>query len=100
MLYPSINILRDKVDSKYTLVMLASKRARDLIDKLPPLVKTDIDKPISIATEEIAEDLITYSRDFATEEEALRREKIMRSQNIGFISIGNEIQDALMDDEQ
>ncbi len=100
MLYPSINVLREKVDSKYTLVMLASKRARDLIDKLPPLVHTDIDKPISIATEEIAEDLITYSRDFTTEEEALRREKLQRSRDIGFIDVGSDIQDALMEDER
>ncbi len=62
MLYPSINDLRNKVDSKYTLVSLAAKRARDLIDGKPALVEIDTDKPVSIATEEIAEDLITYSR--------------------------------------
>ena len=59
MLYPSINELRKKVDSKYTLVALAAKRARDLIDGKLALVSIDIDKPVSIATEEIAEDLIT-----------------------------------------
>lgn len=62
MLYPSINDLRDKVDSKYTLVALAAKRARDLIDGKPALVDIEIDKPVSIATEEIADDLITYHR--------------------------------------
>ncbi|MGI6206010.1 MAG: DNA-directed RNA polymerase subunit omega [Anaerovoracaceae bacterium] len=70
MLYPSINELRKKVDSRYTLVILASKRARDLIDGYPPLVDIGIDKPVSIATEEIAEDKITYSRKFHSEEEA------------------------------
>lgn len=62
MLYPSINLLRTKADSKYTLVSLAAKRARDLIDGKPPLVDIGIDKPVSIATTEIAEDLITYRR--------------------------------------
>ena len=62
MLYPSINDLRDKVDSKYTLVALAAKRARDLIDGKPALVDIETDKPVSIATEEIADDLITYHR--------------------------------------
>ena len=62
MLYPSINDLRKKVDSKYTLVSLAAKRARDLIDGMPPLVDIPVDKPVSIATEEIAEDKITYKR--------------------------------------
>lgn len=70
MLYPSIDELKKRVDSRYTLVMLASKRSRDLIDGYPELVDIGISKPVSIATEEIAEDLITYSRRFTTEEEA------------------------------
>ena len=75
MLYPSINLLRTKVDSKYTLVSMASKRARDIIDGKPILVDDPtINKPVSIATEEIAEDQITYSRSFATEQEALEIE--------------------------
>ena len=70
MLYPSINVLRTKADSKYTLVSLAAKRSRDIIDGKPTLVQLDINKPVSIATREIADDLITYSRDFTPEEEA------------------------------
>ena len=62
MLYPSINDLRTKADSKYTLVSLAAKRARDLIEGMPALTDIEIDKPVSIATAEIAEDTITYSR--------------------------------------
>ena len=75
MLYPSINLLREKVDSKYTLVAMASKRARDIIDGKPTLVEAAINKPVSIATEEIAEDKITYSRSFSTEQEALEIER-------------------------
>jgi DNA-directed RNA polymerase subunit omega len=63
MLYPSINKIRKKADSRYTLVILAAKRARDLIDGKPPLTDTAVDQPVSIAAHEIAEDLITYSRD-------------------------------------
>ena len=75
MLYPSINLLRTKVDSKYTLVAMASMRARDIIDGKPVLVDDPaINKPVSIATEEIAEDKITYSRSFKTEQEALEIE--------------------------
>ena len=32
MLYPSINTIRSKADSRYTLVIMAAKRARDIID--------------------------------------------------------------------
>jgi DNA-directed RNA polymerase subunit omega len=63
MLYPSINKIRKKADSRYTLVILAAKRARDLIDGKPALTDTAVNQPVSIAAHEIAEDLITYSRD-------------------------------------
>ena len=60
MLYPSINTIRTKADSRYTLVILAAKRARDIIDGMPKLTEEDVSKPVSIAANEIAEDLITY----------------------------------------
>ena len=60
MLYPSINKIRTKVDSRYTLVILAAQRARDLIEGMPKLTEADVEKPVSIAANEIAEDLITY----------------------------------------
>lgn len=63
MLYPSINLIRLKADSRYTLVVLAAKRARDIIDGKPKLTEADSEKPVSIAANEIAEDLITYRRD-------------------------------------
>lgn len=63
MLYPSINEIRKKADSRYTLVILAAKRARDVIDGKPKLTEEETQKPVSIAANEIAEDLITYSRD-------------------------------------
>lgn len=63
MLYPSINEIRMKADSRYTLVILAAKRARDIIEGKPKLTEVDIEKPVSIAANEISEDLITYRRD-------------------------------------
>ena len=63
MLYPSINLIKTKADSRYTLVILAAKRARDIIDGKPKLTEANIEKPVSIAANEIAEDLITYRRE-------------------------------------
>ncbi len=60
MLYPSINKIRTKTDSRYTLVILAAKRARDIIEGMPKLTEEEVSKPVSIAANEIAEDLITY----------------------------------------
>ena len=44
-------------------MILAAKRARDIIEGKPKLTEVDIEKPVSIAANEIAEDLITYRRE-------------------------------------
>jgi DNA-directed RNA polymerase subunit omega len=64
MLYPSVNEIRKKADSRYTLVILAAKRARDIVDGKPPLLDDcDPERPVSVAAREIAEDYITYKRE-------------------------------------
>jgi len=63
VLYPPLQELMDKVDSRYTLVIVTAKRARQLIDgdkKLVEGLKTN--KPVSIATYELAQGKITYER--------------------------------------
>ena len=72
MLYPSINEIKHKADSRYTLVILAAKRARDLIDGKPALVDCKVNRPVSIAAKEINEDLIKvrYPEDKPETEEA------------------------------
>ncbi|AUS98693.1 DNA-directed RNA polymerase subunit omega [Clostridium thermosuccinogenes] len=62
MIYPPINELSDKVDSRYTLVVETAKRARQLVDGSPKLTKFNSDKPVTIAIHEIYEDKITYVR--------------------------------------
>jgi len=69
MMSPSIEDLLSKVDSKFTLVTLGSKRARQinsyfnqlgegLGSAVPPQVTSLARKPLSIAFEEIAADKI------------------------------------------
>ncbi len=62
MYNPSINQLSNIADSRYTLVMLAAKRSRQLVDGAKPLIETNSTKPVSIAIEEIVEGKITYHR--------------------------------------
>ncbi|MFU8839120.1 MAG: DNA-directed RNA polymerase subunit omega [Nitriliruptoraceae bacterium] len=61
-----IDDLMDKVDSRFHLVHLAAKRAREINGYfaqlgegmgafVPPLLTTDTNKPLSIALEEIAQ---------------------------------------------
>ncbi|OLS01704.1 DNA-directed RNA polymerase subunit omega [Tissierella creatinophila] len=60
MLNPSFEGILKEGDSRYTLVMLASKRARQIIEGEKPLIDTDSKKPVSIAIEEILAGKITY----------------------------------------
>lgn len=60
LIKPNLESLMTKVDSKYTLVTLAAKRARQLTDGDEPLVDVDTTKVVSIAMEEIDQGKITY----------------------------------------
>ncbi|WP_405102305.1 DNA-directed RNA polymerase subunit omega [Oceanobacillus sp. FSL H7-0719] len=55
MLEPSIDQLQEKINSKYVLVTLSSRRARQLADDADALVeKPKSYKPVGVALEEIA----------------------------------------------
>ncbi|MGO1470241.1 MAG: DNA-directed RNA polymerase subunit omega [Tissierella sp.] len=60
MLNPSFEGVLKEGDSRYTLVLLVSKRARQLIEGESPLIETDSKKPVSIAMEEILDGKVTY----------------------------------------
>ncbi|AIF51942.1 MULTISPECIES: DNA-directed RNA polymerase subunit omega [unclassified Pelosinus] len=62
MIHPSLDVLVTKVDSKYTLVVLAAKRARELMDGSVPMVESKSNKQVTIALEEVAQDKISYER--------------------------------------
>ncbi len=49
----------EHLDSRYDLVILATKRARQIALGAEPMVEEDNDKPTVIALREIAEGLIT-----------------------------------------
>ena len=69
MIYPTLASLMEKVDSKYTLVVATSKRARQIVDGQPKLTKCDSNKPVTIAVWEIEEGKVTYERNAAIKPE-------------------------------
>ena len=61
MLYPSIDKLLEKMDSKYSLVVAASKRARTLREGTQALVgQPKSHKAVGVALEELYGDKIKY----------------------------------------
>ena len=61
---PNILQLLEKADCRYTLVVEVSKRARQLVDGVPPLIdaKDKENMPVSIAIDEVNRGLISYER--------------------------------------
>src|SRR3954462_12622343 len=73
LMQPKLEELLDKVDSKFTLVTLSAKRAREINDYynqlgeglgriVPPPVTSVSRKPLSIALEEVEASKIQYER--------------------------------------
>ncbi|MDP1808035.1 MAG: DNA-directed RNA polymerase subunit omega [Actinomycetota bacterium] len=73
-MYPNIDKLLGKVDSRFTLAILAAKRARQINDYLNSIQRHELtevrgpeldvisEKPLTIAFDEIARDKIGYER--------------------------------------
>ena len=55
---PSVTDLLTKVDNRYTLVIMVSKRARQIAAGAEVLIKTDEEAPVTIAANEIAQDKV------------------------------------------
>ncbi len=72
MIHPRIDELLDNVDSRYALVIVAAKRARQInnyhhqlgegtFDEFPPLVESRSKNYLTMALEETAEGKIKYT---------------------------------------
>jgi len=60
----------EHVENRFQLVLVASKRARQIADGAEPLVEPDNDKPTVIALREIAEQLVSADILDAKQEDA------------------------------
>ncbi|MCL2766617.1 MAG: DNA-directed RNA polymerase subunit omega [Peptococcaceae bacterium] len=59
---PTLDELMEKVDSRYTLVVIAAKRARILTERINAKTDKYADKPVTTAFKEIATNKINYQR--------------------------------------
>ncbi|MBR4081544.1 MAG: DNA-directed RNA polymerase subunit omega [Clostridia bacterium] len=69
MVEPNVLELLKHSDSRYTLVVEASKRGRQIVAETQPLFDAKDMKPLKIAVEEINRGLITYDRPAEEEEQ-------------------------------
>ncbi|MCT4660380.1 MAG: DNA-directed RNA polymerase subunit omega [Tissierellales bacterium] len=67
MYNPPIDELLEKVGNRYSLSMIISKRARQIIDGSETIVEKKTEKIIDLAIDELDQDMLSYRR--MTEEE-------------------------------
>ncbi len=60
MINPSVVDLLEKVHDRYSLVILTSKRARQIIEGSNPRISLNSNKPLTIAINEVDQDAIEY----------------------------------------
>jgi DNA-directed RNA polymerase subunit omega len=60
MINPSVVDLLEKVHDRYSLVILTSKRAREIIEGSNPRISINSNKPLTIAINEVDQDAIEY----------------------------------------
>ncbi|MCM8710565.1 DNA-directed RNA polymerase subunit omega [Clostridium sp. SYSU_GA19001] len=60
MINPSIVDLLEKVENRYSLVIITSKRARQIIEGDKPLIDVEKNKPLTVAINEVNAGVITY----------------------------------------
>ena len=70
----------EKIDNRFKLIMVASKRARQIAMGTEPLVEWENDKPTVVALREIADELIT--------EESLKETPLSSSEELLSEEIG------------
>ena len=82
MLKPSINEVLNKIDNRYYLVGTVAKRAREIIDGAEIYVanKQRETKPVSLATQEVAEGKISYR--LLTQEEIEMEQAMQQNEDV------------------
>ena len=66
---PSVLELLEHADSRYTLVVEASKRGREIVNGAMPMIEAEGMKPLKIAVEEINRGLLSYESPEENEEQ-------------------------------
>jgi DNA-directed RNA polymerase subunit omega len=69
LIYPEGDVLKERVRNRYSLVVLASKRAKQIKEGAPVLIDTSSTNHLTIALEEIAAGKVSFSEHLETPED-------------------------------
>jgi len=99
LIYPSADTIEEKVGSRYSLVVLAAKRAKQIKEGAPVLIETASTNPLTIALEEIAAGKVTVGEALPVETPALAQEESSTAPSPIASIISDLTSDAGVDDE-
>ena len=77
LIQPSIDTLLTKVENKYVLALLASKRARELFDGEDALIDEYYINNVTTAINEIDQEKVNYSRTEESQQAMLDKDTIL-----------------------
>ncbi|MFD3156501.1 DNA-directed RNA polymerase subunit omega [Haloimpatiens sp. FM7330] len=63
MIDPPLIELLGKIDNRYSLIVAAAKRARQLIDGEEPTIDVNSTKPVTVAIKEINKEAVTIEEE-------------------------------------
>lgn len=90
MIYPSADKIDEQVESKYALVILAAKRARQIKEGGRARIQTASANPLTVALEEIAEGEVRYAFDensLAGREALADKQAVVGSRDLDVVGI-------------
>lgn len=85
------------INSRYSIVLATAKRARQLIDGRKPLSKPAIDKPLSIAVDELSKGLIKIQPEEENAEADAAAEELILEEEFLSEDLAEEIADSAED---
>lgn len=88
MVKPTVNELLEKVDDRYRLVVVTSKRARQLAEGAEPLTDKHEESYVTLAAQEIAEGKVNVADDGCAEDD-VDDENIVEPTNEANIEVEN-----------
>ena len=99
MIYPSADTIEEKVGSRYSLVVLAAKRAKQIKEGAPVLIETASTNPLTIALEEIAAGKVTVGEAPPVEPKAIVHEETSTPRPTPIASIISDLTNSPGDSE-
>lgn len=92
MIYPSADTIEERIGSRYSLVVVAAKRAKQIKEGAPVLIETASTNPLTIALEEIAAGKVAVGEALVANPEELSETEETSAPSLTAAMLDNDIE--------